>query len=575
MARVKINKKEAAKVFKKIADLLVISGENPFKSRAYQNAARIIEGYDGDLADFSNEALSGKIKGIGKATAEKLDELLSTGKSSYLVKLESALPKGLPDLLRVRGLGPKKIKMLYNDLGIGSLGELEYACEENRLVELSGFGKKSQDNVLTAIKHLKKFAGRFRYSTAWLAANEIHATLEKNTAVKKLKICGSVLRGMETVKDIYLLAVSDNPEGLMTFFTELENVDQITAKGDKKSSVILQNGIAIDLRVVTQKEYPAALNYFTGSAAHNTQLRSRAKSKGYKLNEYGLFSEDEPIFLKNEKDLYQKLGLDWVPPEIREGAGEIEAAENHTLPDLLNEKDIKGILHVHTAFSDGTESVADMANACRGKGYFYLGITDHSKTASYAGGLNEEQIAEQSREIRNWNDKNVDFRIFSGIESDILGDGSLDYDDSVLRQLDFVIASVHSGFSGTKQQMTNRIIRAVENPYTRILGHPTGRLLLGRSGYELDMEKVIDACSVNGVVIELNSNPHRLDIDWRWIRNALNKNVRIAVNPDAHSIKQMDYVSYGVKIAKKGWCEKEDVINTMTALEFQKFLEEK
>lgn len=569
-----IDKKEAAEILKRIAVLLELAGENPFKSRAYENAAGTVEKFEEDMDALLEKATAGQIKGIGKAIAENLVEMAENGRSLVLENLEAKFPEGLLELLKIQGLGPKKVKRLYEELDIKSLIELEYACLENRLSGLSGFGKKSQENILNGVSHLKKFKGRFHLHAAIKNGDEILNYLKQAGFADSIEICGSLRRGKETVKDIDLLAVAEDSASLMDAFVSAHFVDRVTGHGATKSSVILNSGMAVDLRVVTKNEFPATLAYFTGNADHNIHLRSMAKEKGLKLNEYGLFDGDRPLPLKTERDIYAKLGMAYIPPELREDDKEYEAALIGKLPVPVELSDIRGVLHCHTNFSDGTETVDAMAGACREKGYGYLGISDHSKTAVYAGGLTEDRIAQQGKRIAEWNAENPDFVVFAGIESDILSDGALDYDVAVLKTLDFVIASIHSGFTGTLEETTRRIITAIENPFTRILGHPTGRLLLGRDGYRVDMDKVIDACAANHVVIELNANPHRLDIDWRLIRRALQKGVKIAVNPDAHSIPQIDFISLGVMMAKKGWCEKSDVINCMSANEFAAFLKE-
>ena len=551
--------------------LLVLAGENPFKSRAYDSGARIVESYDGPIEQLVKQALDGQVKGIGKALAEKLQILAQTGQLPYLTQLEASFPEGLTDLLRIQGLGPKKVKKLHDDLGIITLGELEYACQENRLVDLPGFGQKSQQNVLTGIENSKKFAGRFHLHTAQDNARELIERLEASKLADRLSVCGSIRRGKETNKDIDILAVSDRPEKLMEAFGSGVNVEQVLAQGKAKTSVILASGMSADLRVVENKSFAAAQVYFTGSKDHNTQLHALAKKQKRKLNEYGLFENDMPLPITEEKDLYRALGLQFIPPCIREGTGEIEAAALGRLPELITEQDIRGVIHAHTNASDGTETLEAMAQACRDRGYGYFGVSDHSQTAAYAGGLKPDQIEKQRAQIDAFNASHEDFRVFSGIESDILPDGSLDYESGVLATLDFVIVSIHSGFGHSQSENTLRVVRAVENPFTRILGHPTGRLLLGRKGYAIDMDKVIDACAANNVAIELNANPYRLDIDWRRIRDALAKGVKIAINPDAHSIKQIDFIRIGVAIARKGWCEPADVINTLDAAGIEQF----
>ena len=569
------DKKEAAKILRRVGMLLQLAGENDFKARAYDTGARAVESFDGDMAELVDAVQADQVKGIGKSLAEKVTELATTGELQYLAELEQSLPEGLPELLRIEGLGPKKIRRLYEELSIESVAELEYACQENRLVELKGFGKKSQEKILTGIEHMKKFVGRFHLHLGRNTSIKLRERIESSGLASHIEVCGSLRRGKETVKDVDLLAVSDKPMELMKLFVEGEDIADIIAHGDTKSSVRLRSGIAVDLRVLPAESYPAAVVYFTGSAEHNTHLRGIARKQGMKLNEYGLYRGDELIPCETEQDIYRHIGLTFVPPPLREDMGEIELAQKGgEFPKLVQAEDITGVVHCHTTYSDGTNTVAQLAEHCKKRGYRYLAISDHSKTAAYAGGLKEDDLIRQRGEIDDWNQANPDCTVFAGIESDILPDGSLDYPDTVLAGLDFVIASVHSSFTMPEDQMTARVLRAVENRHTRILGHPTGRLLLGRDGYKLDMEKIIDACAANNTSIELNANPYRLDIDWRLIARAVKKGVTISINPDAHSEKHLDFIALGVMMAQKGWCEAKHILNTGPADRFREFCRE-
>ncbi len=465
-------------------------------------------------------------------------------------------------MLKIPGLGPKKIKTLYNKLDIKTIGELEYACLENRLVELSGFGEKTQKKILEGIKFVKRFSNQHLFSEAYSEANSLKQYLLKTGLVIRCEIAGSIRRKKEIVKDIDILATTNDPQKLMEIFVEYDKTRDVIAKGDTKTSITLESGINTDLRVVKDEEYPYALHHFTGSKEHNTAMRHRAKRMGIKMNEYGLFKGDTLIKCHDEEEIFRKLNLSYIPPEIRENMGEIEAAEKGEIPVLVEEKDIKGVFHVHTNYSDGVNTLNEMVNGARELGYKYIGITDHSKSARYANGLKEEDILKQFDEIDRLNEKYTDIKILKGIESDILKDGSLDYEEDLLKQFDFVIASVHSNFKMSKEEMTERIIKAVKNKYTTILGHLTGRLLLSRDGYDLDIYKVIDACAEYDKIIEINSNPHRLDIDWRYIKYAKEKGVKLAICPDAHRVEGLLDVKYGVGIVRKGWLEAKDVINT-------------
>ncbi len=511
-----MDKKTVIDILNEIGLLLELKGENPFKIRAYYNAARALETLDEDIEVLVKNNKLKEVKGIGEAINKKITELINTGRLEYYENLKASIPEGLIEMIKIPGLGPKKIKTLYDKLDIKNIGELEYACLENRLVELPGFGEKTQKKILEGIKFVKRFSNQHLFSEACLEANLLKQYLLKTGRVIRCEIAGSIRRKKEIVKDIDILATTNDPQKLMERFVEYDKTRDVIAKGDTKTSITLESGINADLRVVKDKEYPYALHHFTGSKEHNTAMRQRAKRMGIKMNEYGLFKGDTLIKCQDEEEIFRKLNLSYIPPEIRENMGEIEAAEKREIPVLIEEKDIKGIFHVHTNYSDGANTLTEMVNGARELGYKYIGITDHSKSARYAHGLKEEDILRQFDEIDRFNEKYTDIKILKGIESDILKDGSLDYEEDLLKQFDFVIASVHSNFKMSKEEMTERIIKAVKNEYTTILGHLTGRLLLSRDGYDLDVYKVIDACAEYDKIIEINSNPHRLDIDWRY-----------------------------------------------------------
>ncbi|MBM7582164.1 DNA polymerase (family 10) [Caldicoprobacter guelmensis] len=567
-----MDKKTVADILNEIGLLLELKGENPFKSRAYYNAARIIEVLDEDLEAMVKEGRLKDVKGIGEALEKKITELVTTGKLKYYEELKQSVPLGLVEMLKIPGLGPKKIKTLYDKLGITTIGELEYACIENRLLSLPGFGEKTQKKVLEGIQFIKQFSGHHLYFEAYEEAVRLKEYLESTGLVIRCEIAGSIRRKKEIVKDIDILATSAQPEKLMECFVNYQGVKDVVAKGDTKTSVVLNSGINADLRVVKDEEFPYALHHFTGSKEHNTAMRHRAKAMGIKMNEYGLFKGDVLIRCASEEEIFEKLNLCYIPPELRENAGEIEAAERGEIPVLVEEKDLKGVFHVHTTYSDGRNSLSDIVQRARELGYSYIAITDHSKSAFYAAGLSEERLLEQWEEIEALNREYDDIVILKGIEVDILPDGSLDYGDDVLEKFDLVIASIHSHFKMGREEMTRRVVKAIENDHVHIVGHLTGRLLLSRDGYEIDVYEVIEAAREHGKVIEINSSPYRLDLDWRYIKHAKERGVKFAICPDAHSIEGLEDVKYGIGIARKGWLEAKDVINTYEIQQVLDFL---
>lgn len=467
-------------------------------------------------------------------------------------------------MLKIPGLGPKRVKAIWDSLGVTSVRELEYACNENRLLELDGFGAKSQENILKGINALHKFAGRRLLSEGMGAVAPLIEWVRGSPAVIRAQVAGSVRRGLETVKDIDIVASSADPESVMERFVAAPGVADVIARGHTKTSVRLESGFQADIRVVTDEQFPFALHHFTGSREHNTIMRSLAKTQGLKMNEYGLFKGEHSLRLASEEEIFRALGLSYIPPEMREGFDEVTLAGEGKIPTLVEEADIIGLFHVHTDKSDGVDTLEAMAQEAIRLGYKYMGVADHSRTASYAGGLSVDALKRQGEEIDKLNEKlKGRFHLFKGVESDILGDGSLDYPDKVLAELDFVIASVHSRFQKDARAMTERIVAAINNPYTTMLGHPTGRLLLAREEYPLEMEKVIEALAERGVYMELNANPQRLDVDWR-VMGALKKaGVKVAINPDAHRKDGLRDMRYGLLAARKGGLEKKDVFNTL------------
>jgi len=559
-------------LLERIGNLLDMKGENPFKVRAYHNAARALSEVE-DLDAVIKAGHLREIKGIGDAIATKLEEYVKTGRMTYYEELTKEIPLSLLELLQIPNLGPRKIKVLYDTLGITNVGELEYAAKENRLASLFGFGARTQEKILEGIEFIKKHKGEFLLGDIYPLAMKIKEGFDKITSPEMVEVCGSIRRRKEIVRDIDILVAGANPKKLSAHFLKLPEVEDVIAEGETKTSVRLNLGIEADLRVVSEEAYPYALMYFTGSKEHNVKLRGIAKKKNLKLNEYGLFTNGDSILLRTEAEIYKHLGLPYIPPELREETGEIEAAQAGKLPDLVTAEDLKGTFHVHTHLSDGVDTLDKIVEAARKMGLSYVGITDHSKTAAYAGGLRVDTLREQWDEIDRLNKKNRDVYLFKGIESDILPDGSLDYDEKVLEGLDFVVGSIHSSFTMKRADMEKRILKAMKNPFMTMLGHPTGRLLLAREGYDVDMKNIIEMAAKHHVILELNASPFRLDIDWRYMKLAKQQGVMIAINPDAHSAAGLEDLFYGVGAARKGWQEKGDILNTRTAAEVKKIFE--
>jgi len=571
-----MDKKTAVKALEETAALLELSGANPFKIRAFDNGARILKSSELGLERFYEQAVNKKVKGFGPGLTSALEELLEDGVFGELEDLREQFPDTLLELLKIPGLGAKKVKVLYNEKSIGSLEELEAACKAEEIATLKGFGKKTQDKILQGLDYIKKFRGRNLLSKAMTNAEALLSYLKESKHASKLELAGSLRRKKETIKDIDILAISKEPTELMEHFVQYPLIATVSAHGETKSSIVLEDGIAVDLRVMDEKEFPAALCYFTGSKEFNTKLRGIAQRKELKLNEYGLYKGSKRLKAESEEAILNRLGLSFVPPELREDLGEIELAQKffeskEKFPTLIELSDIKGILHAHSTYSDGQNTLREMAVATKALGYEYLGITDHSQTASYAGGLKPAQIKKQHEEIDSLNEELAPFKIFKGIESDILNDGSLDYSEKVLASFDFIIASVHSNLSMEEKLMTERICNAVRNPFTTILGHVTGRLLLRREAYAVDVEAVIEAAAETKTAIEINANPYRLDLDWKYHRKAKLLGISLPVNPDAHSIEGLEDVRYGAGVARKGMLENKDVLNTKTRAQLEKY----
>ncbi|MEZ5406102.1 MAG: DNA polymerase/3'-5' exonuclease PolX [Verrucomicrobiia bacterium] len=577
-----ITKDDVANVLSELAIFMELKGENPFKTRAYHAAARTIQAMTGDLKKIVEENRLEELPGIGKSIHEKITELVMTGQLKYLEELKASFPPKLTELFEIPGLGPKKIKLLYEKLGVDSVEALEKVCLEDRVAHIPTLGKKTQENILSRISQRRTFSEKHRYGDVITLAEMLVDSLKKCSAVIRVSMAGSFRRGKEVVKDLDLLASSSHPKEVMDYFVTLPSVIEIVNHGDTKSSVLLEDGLACDLRVVSDKEYPYALHHFTGSKEHNIAMRHRAIERGMKMSEWGLFKisnsksnvvkEEELIPCKTEEEVFNKLGLDYIPPELREDLGEIEAAEKHIIPKLIEWNDLLGTFHCHTTASDGRSSLQEMAEAAQALGLEYLGIADHSKAAFQANGLSEERLLNQIKEIKQWNQNSKKFQLLAGCEVDILKNGQLDFSDDILKQLDYAVASVHNAFSQDETTMTQRIIQAVENEHITFIGHLTGRLLLERDPYAVNVKKVIEACAANDTWIELNANPYRLDMDWRWWKLARDLGVKCVINPDAHHTSQLAFLRIGINIARKGWLRKQDVINTLPLKKIKEIL---
>ncbi|MDF1825571.1 MAG: DNA polymerase/3'-5' exonuclease PolX [Verrucomicrobiales bacterium] len=572
---------DLADTLEEIALLLELKGENPFKIRAYRGGAEIVRQFSGDIVLLAkNNELKG-IKGIGDALQQKLHELASTGKLDFYENLRAEFPETLFDLFKIPGLGPKKIKALYEALAVDSVAKLKEVAESGEMAKLSGFGAKTAEKILEAIAFRESNADRFRLGDVAGAVASILDDLKAHPECLRAEAAGSYRRAKETVHDIDFLVASSKPELIIKYFVSLEGVQKVIAEGATKASVYLESGLQCDLRVVSNEEYVCALAYFTGSKEHNVVMRGRALEQGYTLNEYRLgvkegSDKEVPPAFETEAQLYEFLGLEYIPPELRENTGEVEAAEEGDLPRLIEVENLRGTFHNHTVASDGKNTLEEMAGAAIELGLQYLGIADHSKSSFQANGLDASRLRKQLNEIKALNQKFTEegtkFRVFAGSEVDILKDGSLDFDDEMLGELDYVVASVHNAMTLSEKDMTDRLIKAVNHPSVTMLGHLTGRLLLRREPYAVNIPAVIDACAETGTIIELNANPWRLDMDWRWWKLATEKGVKCSINPDAHSIDHLDFLWFGVRLARKGWLTREDVINTRDLTDIETFL---
>lgn len=570
-----MDRRQIAAILDECGTLLELKGENPFRCNAYHNAARAIEQLEGDLPGMVERGELTRVKGIGATMADKIAELVHTGRLSFHEALRGEIPAGLVEMLRISGFGPKRAHQVYAELGIDTIDRLKQACIDGSLAELKGFGQKMAGKILEGIAFLDKAGQRVLYPVALAFAERLRDALAGHPAIQRLEICGSLRRQRETIKDIDLLVASSDPEPIMKQFVEHPDVRQVVGHGPTKSSVVLVNGLAADLRVVSLEQFPFALHYFTGSKPHNVAMRARAQARDLKLNEYELAGPKGAVKCKDEADLFAALGLAYIPPELREDTGEIDAAAAGRLPALIDLKDVTGVFHCHTNASDGGATLEEMVAGARAAGYKYLGIADHSKSAFYARGLDADRVAEQHRQIDALNAKLKGFRVYKGIESDILADGSLDYDEATLAQFDYIVASVHQPLKMDEAAMTERVLKAIRHPRCTMLGHPTGRLLLQREPYPIDLEQILKAAAERGVFVEINANPHRLDLDWVFCKRAKALGVTLVINPDAHAVSGFQDVRFGVAAARRGWLEAGDVFNTLPPPAIAKALEER
>ncbi len=562
-----------ARFFSEIADILDIRGENPFRIRSYRQAARTVEEMSENLASLVRKGDNlTEIPGIGESIAGKIEEIVETGKLKFLDDLKKKLPPHLTDLLKIEGVGPKKVKLFYEKLGVDSIESLEKAAREGKLHDLFRMGEKTEEKVLRSIANYLKGSGRFRLDVGFSYAESIADYLKPVKGLKTLVPAGSLRRRRETIGDLDILAICGPDSPLMDAFVKYEDVDEVIAHGPTKSSVRLTGGLQVDVRVLGEKQFGAALLYFTGSQSHNIALRKRAQEMGLKVSEYGVFRGEKAIAMTSEEECYRALKLPWIPPELREDRGEIQAAEKDELPRLIELKDLRGDLHLHTRATDGKNTVREMAEAAKKLGYKYIAVTEHSHAVRVAGGLDEKALAKHLKAIEKVDETISGIRVLKGIEVDILADGSLDLKDSILKECEVVIGAVHSRFGMPEKEMTARLVKALKNPYLNVLGHPTGRLILEREPYECDLEEVIKAAVGEGVTLEIDAHPSRLDLNDVHARMAKELGAKLVINTDAHSAVQLDLMQYGVFTARRGWLEKEDVINTRPLKELLKLL---
>lgn len=565
---------EIAQVFFQIADILEIKGENPFRIGAYRRAAQTIEALPNSINQIYRENKLEEIPGVGKGIAEKIKELMEKGMPEEFEKLKKEIHFGLLDLLKIEGIGPKTVQFFYKKFKIKSVEGLEDLIKKHKLRNIKGFGVKTEENILKGIENYKRAKEKFLLGEIFVLAENIVKKLKENKNVDQAEIAGSFRRRKEVVGDLDILAASKNSQAVMDFFVSLPFAKETLEKGKTKSAVKLSNGLRADLRVVKPESFGAALHYFTGSKAHNIRIRKRGMERGLKINEYGVFKikDDIKISGAKEEDVFKAVGLPWIPPEIREDRGEIEAAQKGQLPKLLQLKDIKGDLHCHSEWSDGAHTIKELAEEAKKRGYQYLAITDHASLLGITDGLDDKRILAQIKEIEKLNKKIKGIRILKGVEVDILKDGSLYLSDHILKQLDIVVAAVHSGFKMLEKEMTERIIKAIKNSYVDIIAHPTGRLIGAREPYRVDLDKIFDEAKKYNKMIELNAFWTRLDLNDINLRKAKEKGLRIAINTDAHNKTELEVMKFGVDMARRGWLEKKDVVNALTLDKLEKIL---
>lgn len=573
-----IHNSDIAQAFNKIADFLEIKGENVFRVRAYRNAALVMADLGKSAADMVKDGEDfSQLPGIGKDLAAKIEEIVKTGKLAFLEKLEKETPPGVIKMMAIQGLGPHRVKALYEKLHIKDMDGLKRAALAKKVRALEGFGEKIEESILREIERVKKAEGQMKLADAEQVALPLVEYIKKTKGLKKVIIAGSFRRAKEVVRDLDILVTCDDSAKVMKNFIGYEDVDKVISRGETRSTVILRSGFQVDMRVVPEKSYGAALCYFTGSKSHNIELRRIAKNKHLKLNEYGVFKtvkskKEEWVAGRTEEDVYEKLGLSYIEPELREERGEIEAARQGKLPHLVELGDIKGDLHAHTNMTDGHHTLEEMVRAARNKGYKYVGITDHTKHVAVAHGLDEKTVLKRIAEIDRFNKKIDGITVLKGMEVDILDDGRLDLEDAILKELDFTVCAIHYKFNLTLEKQTERIIRAMDNPYFNILAHPSGRLIHERAPYEVDMERIISAAKERGCILELNAHPMRLDLNDIHCKLAKGSGVKIAISTDSHNTADLDYMRFGVKQARRGWLEPEDVVNTGSLPDLKKLL---
>jgi len=570
-----MNNQTVADLLYKIADLLDIRGDNFFKTRAYRIAAQKIEVLDEDIEAAVNEKRLQDIPGIGDALAKKIQEFVSTGTLDYFERLKKEIPEGILQLLEIPTLGPKKVAALYKELGITTIEQLRDACTEGKLRDLDGFGEITERNILRGIQLKEKTSGRVLLNVAYEEGRNYLEYLKQCKDIKQVSIAGSLRRWKETIGDLDILASSDEPDAVMSYFASYDGVQRVILQGSTKTSVLLHNDLQVDLRVVSTKSFGAALQYFTGSKEHNVKMRSLAIKQGFKLNEYGLFDKETEAFLvgQHEEEVYKKLGLSYIDPELRENRGEIKAATTKKLPTLVDYNDIAGDFHVHSTWSDGADTIEVIVQQAQKRDYEFIGIADHSQSLKIAQGLSEERVEKKRKEIEKLNNKYDDIHIFCGTECDIKSDGTLDYSNKVLQSFDFVYAAVHMGLKMDGKEMTKRLVTAMQNDYVTFLAHPTGRLIGRREAYALDMNKLLEAAKETNTFLEINAFPDRLDLNDVHAKMAKDRGVTCVLGTDAHSIKNLSFMHFGIATARRGWLEKKDILNTYSLKDIKHILE--